>query len=596
MNVDVTQSHIDATSDYLSTCTTQDGGACQHVADLWCTYAATRALAWLNAQPSDVQGCRDFMLNCQNADGGFAWQRGMRSDIWATYYCTQTLTHLGCAIPQKPQLKDWLTSLMTQEGGFAMTPGQPPDIWATYYAVRTFYEILQQPVDSLGPVSRWLSATQQPSGGLGWNTQPGTADVRACYYGAVAGHTMGATGLDVPAWKQPALCKWIQDRQVPAGGFVFQETHMIPCLWATFRAVLALRSLENEPRDREKCIDWIIAQKKPYSGFTRWENYSTVDVWACFSAIGALNALGYEWPSAQRAEVVHFLQSCQLPGTGFTYREPDYAGDALATAALTISDQIIKPTHQEVDACQQGRIQWLRDAHMPFEDGVMYMPGRGAEVRCTLWALSALQAAQQPQLDKQRLLKWFREIQNPDGGFGYWHGRGSDIVATVSVLESLQLLDIPLDELDCARVARFLSRCATETGIKYAPGGEMTLATICQGIRGFFMLQETAHVQKYIPILAAHISKIGGYAAQPGGIPDLLSTYQAVLTQQTLGLPWDAQSTSRFLKKTRRSPGYAWTPLSWQNAGPLATCLGLLLEKAVLGDPLHTFQLLPLNL
>lgn len=442
MSIDDLQFQTAAVSDYLKSYVTRDGGACQQVADLWCTYAATRALAWLNAQPRDVQSCKNFMLNCQNADGGFAWQRGMRSDIWATYYCTQTLTHLGCDIPQKPQLKEWLTSLLTVEGGFAMTPGQAPDIWATYYAVRTFYEILQQPLESPESVYRWLSATQQPSGGLGWNAQLCVADVRAGYYGATAWGIMGATWLDIPGWDQLALCQWIQDRQSLAGGFVFQETSSIPCLWATFRAVQSLHALGSEPINRANCIEWILKQKKSGSGFTRWEEYPVVDVWACFSAIGALNTLGYQWLPIQREEVVNFLQSCQLPGSGFTYREPDCASDALATAALTISYQITEGAHQEADPPQQARIQWLRNAQMPFEDGVMYMPGRGAEVRCTLWALSALRAAQQPQLNKEQLLKWFREIQNPDGGFGYWHGRGSDILATVSVLECLRCSEI----------------------------------------------------------------------------------------------------------------------------------------------------------
>lgn len=588
---------ITAVSDHLRTYSTQDGGACQHVADLWCTYAATRALAWLNAQPRDVQNCRGFILNCQNADGGFAWQRGMRSDIWATYYCTQTLALLGCDIPQKHQLKDWLASLLTTEGGFAMTPGQPPDIWATYYAIRTFYEILQQPLDSLLPVYRWLAATQQSSGGLGWSTQPCTADVRACYYGAVAWKTMGATQADIPGWDQLALCGWVQDRQTPVGGFVFQETDVIPCLWATFRAIGALHALGSEPINRKKCIEWILKQKKLGSGFARWETYPTVDVWACFSAIGALNTLGYQWLPVQRAAVVDFLQSCQLPGTGFTYREPEYAGDALATAALTISYQLTQSTPYESNPLQQGRIQWLRNAHMPFEDGVMYMPGRGAEVRCTLWALSALRTAQQSQLDRPRLLKWFREIQNPDGGFGYWHGRGSDIVATVSVLECLQLLNAPFDEIDCVRVIQFLRSCSTETGIKYSPEGEITLTTLCQGIRGFFLLQQFEDAQKHVSAIAAYTSKLGGYAALSGGIPDLLSTYQAVYTQQTLGQPWDTHAIDRFLKKIRRSSGYCWTPLSWQDAGPLATCLGLLLEQALSADQRQSaVELLPLNL
>jgi prenyltransferase beta subunit len=235
---------------------------------------------------------------------------------------------------------------------------------------------------------------------------------------------------------------------------------------------------------------------------------------------------------------------------------------------------------------------------MPFEDGVMYMPARGAEVRCTLWALCALRAAQQPQLDTQRVIRWFREIQNPDGGFGYWHGRASDILATVSVLESLQLLNVPLDEIDCDHVAQFLQSCSTEIGIKYSPEGDMTLSTTCQGMRGFLLLCMSNEAEKYIPIIAAHASRIGDYAAQPGGIPDLLSTYQAILTHQALGVHWELDTVRRFLNKVRQSTGwYSWTPLSHQDAGPLATCLGMLLDRAVIARQSQTpVELLPLNL
>src|SRR5438876_775861 len=92
---------------------TDDGGASQGRADLWCTYAAVRALAWLDAKPRDIAACRQFLLDCQNANGGFGWQRGMQSDVWATYYCTQALAHLGVEVPRAAELSFWMESLAT---------------------------------------------------------------------------------------------------------------------------------------------------------------------------------------------------------------------------------------------------------------------------------------------------------------------------------------------------------------------------------------------------------------------------------------------------------------------------------------------------
>ena len=172
------------------------------------------------------------------------------------------------------------------------------------------------------------------------------------------------------------------------------------------------------------------------------------------------------------------------------------------------------------------------------------------------------------------------------------------MTATISVLESMQLLNVSLAEIEHDRVVHFLQSCSTDQGIKYSPHGDITLSTTCQGIRGFWLLGMPDNGQKYLPIISAHASRIGGYAAQPGGVPDLLSTYQAILTQQTLGLAWESDSVRRFLNKVRQTTGwYSWTPLSREDAGPLATCLGLLLDQAIQTDQLQSpAKLLPLNL
>jgi hypothetical protein len=60
-------------------------------------------------------------------------------------------------------------------------------------------------------------------------------------------------------------------------------------------------------------------------------------------------------------------------------------------------------------------------------------------------------------------------------------------------------------------------------------------------------------------------------------VPDLLSTYQAVLTREALGLDVDRGALARFLKKVSTPAGYAWSPLGGDGAGPLATSLGTLL-------------------
>jgi prenyltransferase beta subunit len=582
---------------------TNDGGACQQVSDLWCTYAATRALTWLSESPSDKHSCAEYMLECQNNDGGFAWQKGMRSDVWATYYCTQVLMDLGYSIASLPQLAEWLQKLVTPEGGFSMTPGQPADIWATYYTVRTFHEVLRQEPPMANRVRQWLAATQQSTGGLGWSAAECPADTRACYYGAISWQCLGSAWPEGGEWNREALVAWLRDRQTEEGGFVFDETQKQPCLWATFRATRALAALGSEPRDKAKCIDWILSRKLPGSGFSRWDSYLVADVWACFCAVGALDALKIletALKEQSRAEVVKFLQSCQLPNAGFTYREPENAGDSLATSALCILKALAGNKGIDADKEQIARFAWLRRAHMPYEGGVMYMPGRGAEVRCTLWSLAALNFVGEPPLDRTRLYRWFTELQNPDGGFGYWHGRGSDLVATVSALESLQYLGLKGDrQVNLAASGQFLLQCEDPMGMKFVPDGEVTLSTTCQGIRGLLAVGLEEKARELATLIPKYASKLGGYAAKlSGALPDLLSTYQAVLTLQALKSDWDINGLSRFLSKVRQpAGGYAWSPLSRSQAGPLATCLGELLQQAVEAKQSGTAFTLPkLNL
>ncbi|MGV9690298.1 prenyltransferase/squalene oxidase repeat-containing protein [Streptomyces sp. NPDC003444] len=572
----------------LDTFRTTDGGARQGGADLWCTYAAVRTLTWLGRAPADPAATARALLDCRNADGGFAWQKGLPSDVWATYYCTQALRDLGAEIPEQDELAAWLTATQHGSGGFAMTEGQRPDVWATYYATRTFREVLARPVPGAAELRDWLGALQRPEGGLGWYPGSAESDVRACYYGAMAWRA--AFSRERTPWREPDLVDWLGARQTDRGGFVFDEHAEEPCLWATFRAVRALDALGAKPARAEDCARWITARQLPGTGFTRWDAYPDPDVWAAFSAVGALQTLGGDVPDAAAVET--FLHDCELPQGGFTYRGAEGAGDSLATASLLLvrsaGDDVPSPADQEA--------QWLRAAHLPYEGGVMYMPGRGAEIRCTLWAVSALATtgSRGPDdaadgLDADRLTEWLRRLQNRDGGFGYWHGRASDMVATVSALEILRQLDRPAEVLDTAALRAFLDACRDGSGHRHVPEGRVTCASTAQAARALHLIGEREAARERLEALAPYASRLGGYAATPRGVPDLVSTYQAVLTRQTLGAPPRADDdVPRFLDKVRVGTDlYAWSPLGRRPAGPLAAALGTLLHRAPALPPLN---------
>lgn len=562
---------------------TTDGGARQAVADLWCTYAAVRTLRRLGRAPADPDAAAAFLRSHENRDGGFAWQKGLQSDVWATFYCTQALADLGHSHPRVDALAGWLERLATPAGGFAMTPGQAPDVWATYYAVRSWVETIGRPPPDARAVGRWIARTQRASGGLAWNERSDTTDTRASYYGAVAHARLSALDAASDALDVDALCAWLRARQRD-GGFSFKEGDATPCMWATFRATAALHALGAEPSDPDACARWIMSMHRPDGGFARWEWYEVSDVWACFCAVGALQALGVAIPPATADAIARFLRRCQLRRSGFTYRHPEAAGDSLATAAVELA------TRARTQAPRYARCirtldrsscaWWLVRAQMPTEGGVMYMPGRGAELRCTLWAASALDGRARG-LDRARIARWLRELQNPDGGWGYWEGRASDIVATTSALEICDVLGLEWASIDVARAREFVSSCATADGVLATPGGVASLSTTCQGIRALLLCGDRARAEALAPAIERHASRLGGYAAEARGVPQLAATYQTVLTLQKLGAPWDRRHVGRLLRHLRRDAGYAWSPLADTDGGPLATCLALLLEDAV---------------
>ncbi|GAA3168897.1 MULTISPECIES: prenyltransferase/squalene oxidase repeat-containing protein [Streptomyces] len=556
----------------------RSSGAVSGESDLWCTYAAVRTLTWLGRIgdlpcPETVAG---FLASRQNSDGGFAWSAGMGSDAWATYYCTQAMADLpkGSGDRAGRPSSAWVRSAAHADGGFAMTPGQASDVWATYYAVRTLVEIYgERPPEALFD---WLTALQAKDGGLAWSpahAKDGASDVRACYYAITAWSTANGGRGPLP-WDRERLTNWLKERQSTAGGFVFQAGDGTDCLWATFRATSALRSLGEAPRDPEGCIAWIRDRLLPGGSFTRWPGYPVPDVWAAFCGVGALRQLGAELEDIADRVVEAVLSFRTEPG-GFTYRAPELASDVLTTSAHLMARHFS-------DAGERDALRWMESCMMPNEDGVMYMPGRGSEVRCTLWALSAGAFTDDPPA-RARIADWLiGAIQNPDGGFGYWEGRASDMVSTCAAAEILHRTGGSSVADGLRGVADYVATCETAPG-RYAnvPGGRPTLRATLQALRALNRAvgADGARVEE---ALAAHRVRGGGFANEGNRVPDLLSTYEAILAADAFGFAWDAAHLTKFLGSVRTADaGFAWTPLMSTSGGPLADCLGRRLELRI---------------
>ncbi|MEV1006088.1 prenyltransferase/squalene oxidase repeat-containing protein [Streptomyces sp. NPDC049881] len=561
--------------------------------DLWCTYAAVRTLAWLGraGRTPHRAATAAYVRGRRNADGGFAWSRGMPSDAWATFYCAATLADLAEPLPEPERTAAWVRSTWSGEA-YAMTPGQRPDVWATHFAARTAVELCGEDVPDRARLLAWLRRLQTPAGGLSWSpghADAGDADVRACFYGVAVWRALDSLERAAPPWDVPALTGWLRERQHPEGGFTFGPGATVPCLWATYRATGALDALGGRPA--APFVPWVLGQRLDDGAFTRWPGYPVADVWASFSAVGALRTEG-EVPAGTAEAVERRLARFACPGGGFTYREPTAAADALTTAAAALSADPDDPRLPELRG-------WLEGCRLPNEDGVMYMPGRGAEVRCTLWALAAGAFRDDPAATAA-IGAWLTRLQNPDGGFGYWHGRGSDLVSTASAVEIGRLVGRTGLPLDLRALGAFVDSCDRaqdgqdgQEGHGNVPGGPATLRSGLQAARVLAFLGRADRAAA-AGALDRHRVRGGGWANQGNRLPDLLSTYEAVATADRLGIAVDPGHVRAFLDRTGEQQGVRWSPLAPATDDPLALCLHRLLRRR-LADPAATPPALSLS-
>lgn len=534
--------------------------------DLWCTYAAVRTLAWLGRVEAvpDVVGTAAYLTGRANADGGYAWSKGMPSDAWATFYCTQALRDLGLPVPGVDRTTAWLTRTWTGDA-YSMTPGQEPDVWATHFSTRTAISVCGTDVPDRARLLDWLAALQTADGGLSWSpdhARAGAADVRACHYGTAAWRALSSLGPVAPPWDVPALVRWLNEQQTGEGGFRFSENAEVPCAWATYRATAALDALGQRPG---RPVDgWVMGLRGLGGAFVRWQGYDVEDVWASFCAVGSLQATGR--PADHVADaVVARLAELACPGGGYTYREPAAAADALATAAAVLVGK--------TDGTAGRR--WLEGCQLPNEGGVMYMPGRGSEVRCTLWALAA-GAFQNDPAGAARVLGWLRAMQNPDGGFGFWEGRGSELVSTSAAVEAVRLLggDVA-DVLDVVALRGFIDT--------------FPVPTLRPGLQAMRVRQSlgTPDPRGVRLLLARHHVRGGGWANKGSRMPDLLTTYEAVVTADRHGVEVDTDHLGRFVNRVHTDRGTAWSPLAPAGGDALADCLGTLLHRRLHHGPGH---------
>jgi prenyltransferase beta subunit len=107
----------------------------------------------------------DWLMGCQNADGGYGMPKGTPSLAPSTAWTIKALLDYGIA-PSTPFISDaveWLLKTQKPTGGFSAVPPAPEDPEITAYAIMALSR-LKDKTDTINKAAEYLAKVQQPDG------------------------------------------------------------------------------------------------------------------------------------------------------------------------------------------------------------------------------------------------------------------------------------------------------------------------------------------------------------------------------------------------------------------------------------------------
>ncbi|HVN24184.1 MAG TPA: prenyltransferase/squalene oxidase repeat-containing protein [Syntrophorhabdales bacterium] len=125
------------------------------------------ALADLGYPKEDatVKKALEWLVSCQNPDGGFGMPKGSPSVAAATGWAIRALIAYETD-PGSPSVKnavEWLLKLQKSSGGFSMVPPAPEDPEVTAYAIMGLIKVPGQK-DAIAKAAEYLAKAQLPDG------------------------------------------------------------------------------------------------------------------------------------------------------------------------------------------------------------------------------------------------------------------------------------------------------------------------------------------------------------------------------------------------------------------------------------------------
>ena len=228
-----------------------------------------------------------FLLEAQNADGGWGYRPGGMSGVEPTSWALLALLTPGLLDSPASRLLDcvrWLRERQLEDGSWPSFAGQPRGCWTTAPATLALYAR----GDSLEHVSRgldWLTKIWPAEGGFwrrwgakilrrsrvvrqnpslrGWSWTPGTAswvEPTSCALIAFR-HIPKGLYPRAAARRRRLAERMLYDRMCPGGGWnsgnpLVYGAAGVPRIGPTVWALLALRDYQDRPENRQS-LDWL---------------------------------------------------------------------------------------------------------------------------------------------------------------------------------------------------------------------------------------------------------------------------------------------------------------------------------------------------
>ena len=177
----------EAAAEYILSCQNPDGGFCYnpvHGADVYSTFAAVSTLDLMGEldRINTIRTIYWFAVR-QEPNGGFVnWLGEGDTDMGRTSYAVQALSILGGLSEINQSLTiEWLASCQNPDGGFGNRPGEGSSPWTTYLGIKALHILggLYGYGVNVTKVIEYLANQQDPGQGCVWDVRHTYASINA---------------------------------------------------------------------------------------------------------------------------------------------------------------------------------------------------------------------------------------------------------------------------------------------------------------------------------------------------------------------------------------------------------------------------------